>query len=82
MCSVLRSSVIHNQIDALVPYDQALELEAKVYAHGDPRRFALITVPPQRLPIPGTGVSGYAHCGFDAKQLPSAWATLRRMTGD
>jgi pimeloyl-ACP methyl ester carboxylesterase len=73
---------LHNQIDSLVPYNQALELEAKVHAHGDPRRFALITVPPLRIQIPGTGVSGYAHCGFDAKQLADAWATLRRMTGD
>lgn len=71
---------IHNQIDALVPYSQALGLEAKVAAHGDPRRLALITVPPLRAPIPGTGMSGYAHCGFDAKQLADAWATLRRMT--
>ena len=73
---------IHNQIDSLVPYSQALALEAKVAAHGDPHRFTLITVPPQRVPIPGAGVSGYAHCGFDAKQLADAWATLRRMSGD
>jgi len=73
---------IHNQIDSLVPYSQALGLEAKVAAHGDPHRFALITVPPLRIPIPGTGVSGYAHCGFDPKQLADAWATLKRMTGE
>jgi pimeloyl-ACP methyl ester carboxylesterase len=72
---------VHNQIDALVPYSQALDLEAKVAAHGDPKRLVLITVPPLRIPIPGTGVYGYAHCGFDAKQLADAWATLRRMTG-
>lgn len=73
---------IHNQIDSLVPYSQVLELEAKVAAHGDPRRMVLITTPPMRIPIPGTGVSGYAHCGFEPKQLADAWATLRRMSGD
>ncbi len=72
--------VINNKIDALVPYRQALGLEAKVAAHGDPHRLTLITVPPQRIPIPGTGLFGYAHCGFDAKQTADVWATLRRMS--
>jgi hypothetical protein len=72
---------IHNQIDSLVPYSQALSLEAKVAAHGDPRRMVLITVPAVRIPIPGLGVTGYIHCGFEPKQLADAWATLRRMTG-
>jgi pimeloyl-ACP methyl ester carboxylesterase len=73
---------IHNQIDSLVPYGQALGLEAKVAAHGDPRRMVLITVPAVRMSIPGLGVTGYIHCGFEPKQLADAWATLRRMTDD
>ena len=73
---------IHNQIDSLVPYSQALGLEAKVAAHGDPRRMVLITVPAVRMAIPGLGVTGYIHCGFEPKQLADAWATLRRMSGD
>ncbi len=73
---------IHNQIDSLVPYSQALGLEAKVAAHGDPKRMVLITVPAVRMAIPGLGVTGYIHCGFEPKQLTDAWATLRRMTPD
>jgi pimeloyl-ACP methyl ester carboxylesterase len=72
---------IHNQIDSLVPYSQTLGLEAKVAAHGDPKRLVLITVPAVRMAIPGLGVTGYIHCGFDPKQMADAWATLRRMTG-
>jgi len=71
---------IHNQIDSLVPYSQALGLEAKVARHGDPRKLTLITVPAVRMAIPGLGVTGYIHCGFDPKQMADAWATLLRMT--
>ena len=60
---------IHNQIDSLVPYSQALGLEAKVAAHGDPKRLVLITVPAVRMAIPGIGATGYIHCGFEPKQL-------------
>jgi pimeloyl-ACP methyl ester carboxylesterase len=68
---------VHNQIDPLVPYAQAVGLEARVMAHGDPRLFTLITVPPQRAPIPGVGVEGYVHCGFTPDQMSSAWSALR-----
>lgn len=68
---------VHNQIDPLVPYAQAQGLEARVAAHGDPRLLTMITVPPQRAPIPGSGFEGYVHCGFTAEQMSSAWTALR-----
>jgi pimeloyl-ACP methyl ester carboxylesterase len=68
---------IHNQIDPLVPHLQAEGLEARVMARGDPRLLTLITVPPQRAPIPGTGVEGYVHCGFTPDQMAGAWSALR-----
>ncbi len=67
----------HNQIDPLVPYSQALGLQARVEAYGDPQRLTLITVPPQRAEIPGSGVTGYVHCGFTPDQMAGAWSTLR-----
>ncbi len=68
---------IHNEIDPLVPYSQAQGLRSLVEAHGNLRRLTLITVPPERAPIPGSGVEGYVHCGFTPDQLSSAWRTLR-----
>jgi pimeloyl-ACP methyl ester carboxylesterase len=68
---------IHNQIDPLVPHLQAEGLEARVMAQGDPRLLTLITVPPQRAPIPGSGVEGYVHCGFTPDQMAGAWSALR-----
>jgi len=68
---------VHNQIDPLVPYAQAVGLEARVTAQGDPRRLTLITVPPMRAPIPGSGMTGYVHCGFTPEQMSTAWSSLR-----
>jgi pimeloyl-ACP methyl ester carboxylesterase len=68
---------VHNQIDPLVPYSQALGLKARVEANGDPRRLTLITVPPLRAEIPGSGVTGYVHCGFTPDQMANAWSVLR-----
>lgn len=68
---------VHNQIDPLVPYAQAKGLEARVVANGDPRLLTLITVPPLRAEIPGSGVQGYVHCGFTPEQMAGAWTALR-----
>lgn len=69
---------MHNRIDSLVPYNQAEGLQAQVARAGNTRHLVLFAVDPVRKPIPGTGVSGYTHCGFTPAQLARAWNTLRQ----
>ena len=69
---------IHNRIDSLVPYAQALGLRRRVRDANNTERLLQFTVPPVMNPIPGTGVSGYAHCGFRPAQIAQGWNALRQ----
>lgn len=71
---------IHNRIDSLVPYSQFEGLVRKTEAAGNAGNLLAITVPEIRTPLPGTGLSGIAHCGFTPEQLVTAWDTLRIWT--
>lgn len=67
---------IHNRIDALVPYRQAKQLRQAVDRAGNLNRLTQFTVPPVIKAVPGTGITGFTHCGFDPKQMAQVWSTL------
>jgi hypothetical protein len=69
---------VHNRHDGLVFADQATLLRDRVMAAGDDRNFLLLWAPSQQKEIPGTGLSGWAHCGFTPRQAAVMWQTLHR----
>lgn len=69
---------IHNRIDSLVPYDQAVGLGRQVAAASNQGRLIQLTFPPLTTPIPGTDAKGYAHCGFEPAQIARSWNILRQ----
>lgn len=71
---------LHNRIDSLVPYSQFEGLVRKTEAAGNAGNLLAITVPEIRTPLPGTGLTGIAHCGFTPEQLVTAWDALRTWT--
>ncbi|SEM96972.1 hypothetical protein SAMN05192583_1704 [Sphingomonas gellani] len=69
---------IHNPHDGLVFADQATLLRDRVRAAGNDRNFLLLWAPSQQKEIPGTGLKGWAHCGFTPRQAQVMWRTLHQ----
>jgi pimeloyl-ACP methyl ester carboxylesterase len=69
---------VHNPHDGLVFADQAMLLRDRVAASGNDRNFKLLWAPSQQKDIPGTGLKGWAHCGFTPRQARVMWQTLHR----
>jgi len=67
---------MHNRIDSLVPYSQAVALGGIVRKAGNERRLVQFEVPATRAPLPVGGVEGYTHCGFSTEQGANAWRAL------
>lgn len=67
---------MHNRIDSLVPYSQAVALGGIVRKARNERRLVQFDVPATRAPLPVGGVEGYTHCGFSTEQGATAWRTL------
>lgn len=71
---------VHNRIDPLVPYRQAVALRERVKDAGNVANLTQFVAPPVTEAVPGTGISGYAHCGFSKQQMSSLWETLKEKT--
>ncbi|PZQ62978.1 MAG: hypothetical protein DI544_01985 [Sphingomonas taxi] len=69
---------VHNPHDGLVFADQAMLLRDRVKAADNARHFVLLWAPSQQKEIPGTGLKGWAHCGFTPRQARVMWHTLHR----
>ena len=69
---------VHNPHDGLVFADQATLLRDRVKAAGNDRNFLLLWAPSRQADIPGTGLKGWAHCGFTPRQAQAMWRTLHR----
>jgi pimeloyl-ACP methyl ester carboxylesterase len=69
---------VHNRHDGLVFADQATTLRDRVDAAGNQDNFLLLWAPSQQKDIPGTGLKGWAHCGFTPRQATVLWQTLHR----
>jgi len=69
---------VHNRHDGLVFADQATTLRDRVDAAGNQDNFLLLWAPSQQKDIPGTGLKGWAHCGFTPRQATALWQTLHR----
>jgi len=67
---------LHNEVDSLVPYFQARTLGQTVAEAGNSAHLFQFTAPPKVSPLTGTGLSGYAHCGFTTAQTERAWDAL------
>lgn len=67
---------LHNQIDSLVPYRQAVRFGETVAEMGHSASLIQFTAPPKVSPLTGTGLSGYEHCGFTTAQTQRAWDAL------
>ncbi len=67
---------VHNRQDGLVFADQAKILAGRVDAAGNRSHFFQLWAPSMVKDIPGTGLAGYAHCGFTPRQARSLWALL------
>ncbi|WP_425986829.1 alpha/beta hydrolase family protein [Brevundimonas sp. TWP1-2-1b1] len=67
----------HNEIDSLVPYAQEEAFAQAVARTGSEANVAQYAVPAVKAPLPGSGVEGYTHCGFDMAQTSAAWTALR-----
>ena len=71
---------IHNAVDPLVPHAQLAGLERAARAAGTSGRLMALTVPTMTTPLPGTGLSGFTHCGFTPAQTAAAWTALTTWT--
>lgn len=69
---------VHNPHDGLVFADQATLLGARAKAAGNGGKLVQLWAPSQQKEIPGTGLSGWAHCGFTPRQAGLLWRTLHR----
>ncbi|WP_312736433.1 hypothetical protein [Brevundimonas sp.] len=67
----------HNRIDSLVPYAQEEAFAEAVARAGSQANVAQYAVPAVKAPLPGSGIEGYTHCGFDPAQTAAAWNALR-----
>lgn len=67
---------MHNRIDSLVPYSQAVALGGIVRKARNERRLVQFEVPATKAPLPVGGVEGYTHCGFSTEQGATAWRAL------
>ncbi len=64
---------LHNQVDALVYYEQEQILKEAVDRAGNARLLKQITVPALIEPEKGMAPQGHTHCGFTADQILSAF---------
>ncbi|HWK35334.1 hypothetical protein [Sphingomonas sp.] len=69
--------VVHNRHDSLVFLDQAIALRDKARAAGNMGNLLVLVAPSMVRPIPGTGLDGYAHCGFTPGQAGKIWTIVR-----
>lgn len=69
--------VVHNPHDGLVFASQAIELRRRVDAAGNQAHLLQLWAPSMQKDIPGTGLTGWAHCGFTPRQARRLWTLLR-----
>ncbi len=69
---------VHNRHDGLVFSDQAQILRARVAHAGNQAHLFQLWAPSVQKDIPGTGLKGWAHCGFTPRQATVLWTTLHR----
>lgn len=67
---------VHNRHDGLVFAQQALLLRQRVEAAGNQAHLFQLWAPSLQKDIPGTGLKGWAHCGFTPRQAAVLWNTL------
>lgn len=67
---------VHNRHDGLVFAQQAILLKQRVQAAGNQAHLFQLWAPSQQKDIPGTGLKGWAHCGFNPRQAAVLWKTL------
>ncbi|RZF65123.1 hypothetical protein EWE75_07040 [Sphingomonas populi] len=67
---------VHNRHDGLVFAEQATLLRARVKAAGNQAHLFQLWAPSLQKDIPGTGLKGWAHCGFTPRQAAVLWDTL------
>lgn len=68
---------VHNLHDGLVFADQARTLRSQVQAAGNEGNLFQLWAPSLQREIPGTGLTGWAHCGFTPRQAKVMWITMR-----
>ncbi len=69
---------VHNRHDGLVFAQQAILLGQRVRAADDQVHLFQLWAPSLQKDIPGTGLKGWAHCGFNPRQAGVLWNTLHR----
>jgi pimeloyl-ACP methyl ester carboxylesterase len=67
---------VHNPHDGLVFAEQAILLKQRVQAAGNEAHLFQLWAPSLQKEIPGTGLKGWAHCGFNPRQAAVLWNTL------
>ena len=67
---------VHNRHDGLVFAKQAILLKQRVQAAGNQAHLFQLWAPSLQKDIPGTGLKGWAHCGFNPRQAAVLWNTL------
>ena len=67
---------VHNRHDGLVFAQEAMFLAQRVGAAGNRANLFQLWAPSQQKDIPGTGLTGWAHCGFTPRQAAVLWNTL------
>ena len=67
---------VHNRHDGLVFAHQAILLKQRVQAAGNQAHLFQLWAPSLQKDIPGTGLKGWAHCGFNPRQAAVLWNTL------
>lgn len=67
---------VHNRHDGLVFAQEAILLRGRVKAAGNEAHLFQLWAPSLQKDIPGTGLKGWAHCGFNPRQAGALWNTL------
>ncbi len=67
---------VHNRHDGLVFAKEAILLRQRVKAAGNEGHLFQLWAPSLQKDIPGTGLKGWAHCGFNPRQAAVLWNTL------
>ncbi|MBO9527503.1 MAG: prolyl oligopeptidase family serine peptidase [Sphingobium yanoikuyae] len=69
---------VHNEHDGLVFAEQGRLLASRVKHQGNEERLIQLWAPSQQKEIPGTGLKGWAHCGFTPQEGPRLWQALHQ----
>jgi pimeloyl-ACP methyl ester carboxylesterase len=69
---------IHNEHDGLVFADQGRQLAVRVKQQDNESHLIQLWAPSQQKDIPGTGLKGWAHCGFTPQDGPRLWRALHQ----